>query len=50
MDLLSDVRKGKLFSLTPRMQVGIGWFVYRFSPGLAIRLMRAEVDKILGIR
>ena len=50
MDLLSDVRKGKLFSLTPRMQVGIGWFVYRFSPGLAIRLMRAEIDKILGIR
>jgi NAD(P)-dependent dehydrogenase (short-subunit alcohol dehydrogenase family) len=50
MDLLSDVRKAKLFCLTPRMQVGIGWLVYRWSPRLSIRLMRAEVDRILGVR
>jgi NAD(P)-dependent dehydrogenase (short-subunit alcohol dehydrogenase family) len=50
LDLLNDVRKSKLFCLTPRAQVGIGWLVYRFSPALAMRLMRVEVDKILGIR
>jgi NAD(P)-dependent dehydrogenase (short-subunit alcohol dehydrogenase family) len=50
VDLLSDVRKAKLFCLTPRLQVGIGWLAYRCSPRLAIRLMRAEVERILGIR
>jgi NADP-dependent 3-hydroxy acid dehydrogenase YdfG len=47
-DLLNDVRKGKLFCLTPRMEVGIGWFLYRLSPRLALRVVRAQVDKVLG--
>ena len=27
LDLLNDVRRGKLFCLTPRMQVGLGWLL-----------------------
>lgn len=50
VDLLNDIRKGKLFCLTPRTEVGLGWLVYRLSPGLAIRLMRAQINKILGAR
>ena len=49
-DLLNDVRNAKLFCLTPRGQVGLGWLIYRLSPRLAQRVMRAEIDKILGLR
>lgn len=49
-DLLHDVHKSKLFCLTPRTQVGVGWLIYRLSPALALRVMRAQVDKILGVR
>lgn len=48
LDLLNDVRKGKLFCLTPRMQVGAGWLAWRLWPGLAIRLMRAQINKVMG--
>lgn len=48
LDLLEDVRKGKLFCLTPRMQVGMGWFLYRLSPRLAIAAMRAQIKKVMG--
>lgn len=50
LDLLNDVRKARLFCLTPRSEVGIGWLIYRLSPRLAIRLMRAQINKILGVR
>ena len=50
IDLLNDVRNAKLFCLSPRTEVGIGWLLYRLSPGLAIRLMRAQINKILGTR
>lgn len=49
-DVLNDVRKGRLFCLTPRTEVGIGWLVYRLSPRLAIVLMRAQINRILGVR
>jgi short-subunit dehydrogenase len=49
-DLLGDVRKGKLFCLTPRSQIGVGWLIYRLSPRIAMRLMRGQIDKVLGIR
>lgn len=49
-DVLNDVRKGRLFCLTPRTEVGIGWLVYRLSPRLAIVLMRSQVNRILGTR
>jgi NADP-dependent 3-hydroxy acid dehydrogenase YdfG len=32
--VLSDVSKGKLFSLTPRIEVGISWWLQRISPRL----------------
>ena len=50
VDVLNDVRKSRLFCLTPRMEVGIGWLVYRLSPRLAIVLMRAQINRILGAR
>lgn len=50
VDLLNDVRKSRLFCLTPRTEVGIGWFVYRLSPRLAIVLMRKQINRILGTR
>ena len=50
LDLLSDVRRGKLFCLTPRMQVGLGWLIYRLSPTLALRVMRSQINRILGIQ
>ena len=47
-DVLDDVRHSKLFCLTPRGSVGLGWFLYRVSPALASRVMRAQIAKILG--
>ena len=49
-DLLKDVRRGKLFCLTPWSQIGVGWLIYRLSPRVAMSLMRAQIDKVLGIR
>ena len=49
-DLLRDVRNGKLFCLTPRSEIGLGWWIYRLSPRVAISLMRAQINKILGLR
>lgn len=50
VDVLNDVRKRRLFCLTPRVEIGIGWFVYRLSPRLAIVLMRGQINRILGAR
>lgn len=50
VDVLNDVRKSRLFCLTPRTEVGLGWLVYRLSPRLAIVLMRAQIKRILGAR
>jgi NAD(P)-dependent dehydrogenase (short-subunit alcohol dehydrogenase family) len=47
-DLLNDVRRNKLFCLTPRMQVGVGWLLYRLSPRLAIAAMRGQIKKVMG--
>ncbi len=41
-DVLDDVRRSKLFCLTPRISVGLGWLIYRISPRLASRVMRAQ--------
>jgi NADP-dependent 3-hydroxy acid dehydrogenase YdfG len=49
-DLLKDVRKGRLFCLTPRGQMGMGWLIYRVSPRVAMHLMRAQIGKVLGMR
>lgn len=47
-DLLNDVRRNKLFCLSPRMQVGLGWLLYRLSPRLAIAAMRGQIRKVMG--
>lgn len=47
-DLLDDVRRNKLFCLSPRMQVGVGWLLYRLSPRLAIAAMRGQIKKVMG--
>lgn len=39
-DALADVHKGKLFSLTPRVEVGLGWLLQRLSPRLAQAVSR----------
>lgn len=49
-DLLTDVRKGKLYCLTPRAEVGVGWLAHRLSPKFAMRLIRAQSNKIMGTR
>jgi len=49
-DLLNDVRRNKLFCLSPRTQVGVGWLLYRMSPRLAIAAMRGQISKVLGVR
>jgi NAD(P)-dependent dehydrogenase (short-subunit alcohol dehydrogenase family) len=47
-DLLNDVRRNKLFCLSPRIQVGAGWLLYRLSPRLAIAAMRGQIKKVMG--
>lgn len=47
-DLLSDVRKGRLFCVTPRAEVGLGWLAQRISPAVTQRLLRRHVDALLG--
>lgn len=49
-DLLMDVCRNRLFCLTPRNEIGLGWWIYRLSPRVAIRLMRAQINKVLGMR
>lgn len=47
-DLLADVRRRKLFCLTPRLEVGAAWFLQRLSPRLAAVVMRAGVKTVMG--
>lgn len=49
-DLLTDVRKRRLFCVTPRMEVGGGWLAQRLSPRLAQIITRAGSNKILGLK
>lgn len=49
VDVLAAVRRRKLFCLTPWTQTGIGWLLYRLSPRLAMHVMRAQVNRILGM-
>ena len=39
-DLLKAMRKGKLFCITRRMEVGLGWYLHRLSPRLALAASR----------
>ena len=47
-DVLRDVVQGRLFCVTPRKEVGLGWFLQRLSPGLMQRIMRARMNQVEG--
>lgn len=49
-DVLSAVIKGKLFCVTPRREVGLGWFLMRLSPRLMQRIMRARMNHVEGVK
>ncbi len=49
-DLLKDVRRGRLFCVTPRLEVGGGWLAQRISPLLAQMITRAGSKGILGLK
>lgn len=49
-DLLKDVRRGRLFCVTPRLEVGGGWLAQRISPLLAQIITRAGSKGILGLK
>ncbi len=46
-DALADIEKRKLFCLTPRAEVGVGWLAQRISPLLSQALMRKVMSKVL---
>jgi NAD(P)-dependent dehydrogenase (short-subunit alcohol dehydrogenase family) len=46
-DLLKAMRKGKLFCLTRRGEVGLGWYLHRLSPKLALTISR-KMMQMLG--
>ena len=46
-DLIKAMRKGKLFCITRRMEVGLGWYLHRLSPRLALAISR-KMMKMLG--
>ena len=47
-DVLHDVRKGRLFCVTPRSEVGLGWLAQRISPAFTHRLLRHRIRALLG--
>lgn len=47
-DCLHDIEKGRLFCVTPRREVGLGWLAQRLSPGITQRLSRLRMRSILG--
>ncbi|MDD0843484.1 SDR family NAD(P)-dependent oxidoreductase [Pseudomonas sp. Gutcm_11s] len=49
-DVLRAVVKGKLFCVTPRKEVGLGWFLQRLSPGLMQWIMRARMNTVEGVK
>ena len=46
-DLLKAMRNGKLFCITRRVEVGLGWYLHRFSPRLGLAVSR-RMMKMLG--
>lgn len=49
-DVLCAVVRGKLFCVTPRREVGLGWFLQRLSPGLMQWIMRLRMDHVEGVK
>lgn len=49
-DVLHAVAKGKLFCVTPRKEVGLGWLLQRLSPNLMQWIMRARMSHVEGVK
>lgn len=45
-DLIRDMRRGKLFCLSRRLEVGLGWGLHRLSPSLALSVSRRLLAKL----
>lgn len=45
-DLLRDMKRGKLFCLSRKMEVGLGWWLHRLSPSLALGVSRRLLAKL----
>jgi NADP-dependent 3-hydroxy acid dehydrogenase YdfG len=45
-DLLKAMRKGKLFCITRRVEVGLGWYLHRLSPQLALATSRKMMQML----
>lgn len=45
-DLIRDMKRGKLFCLSRKMEVGLGWWLHRLSPSLALGVSRRLLAKL----
>lgn len=45
-DLIRDMKAGKLFCLSRKMEVGMGWWLHRLSPRLALSVSRRLLAKL----
>lgn len=45
-DLVRDMKRGKLFCLSRKMEVGLGWGLHRLSPSLALGVSRRLLAKL----
>ena len=45
-DLVRDMKRGKLFCLSRKMEVGLGWWLHRLSPSLALGVSRRLIAKL----
>lgn len=45
-DLVRDMKRGKLFCLSRKIEVGLGWWLHRLSPSLALGVSRRLLAKL----
>ncbi|CAN5122389.1 SDR family NAD(P)-dependent oxidoreductase [soil metagenome] len=45
-DLIRDMKRGRLFCLSRKMEVGLGWWLHRLSPSLALGVSRRLLAKL----
>ena len=45
-DLIRDMKHGKLFCLSRKLEVGLGWWLHRLSPTLALGVSRRLLAKL----
>lgn len=45
-DLIRDMKRGKLFCLSRKLEVGLGWWLHRLSPSLALGVSRRLLARL----